>query len=234
MFLYKKLTGIRGVVPISFFVRQVIGMANPSIYLEVDASDLNRELERLKSVMTRETFNKAMYGIFQRTGSHVRTILRKDLPVKYNIKSAEVGKAVKNGKVSFGGLGVGCSIPVVAARRHIGGGHGYTARGYRRGWAALRSGPYPIKVHVYSDSWGTLPSHLSSYGGQPGFRNIPSKLNGIAFTRRGKARLPIEKVMGIAIPQMPMNRSEPDVQADIKRYLEGRIQARFVALIGGH
>lgn len=209
-------------------------MSNPSIYLEVDASDLNRELERLKSVMTQEKFTRAMYGIFQRTGSHVRTILKKDLPVKYNIKSPEVGGAVKSAKVSFGGAGVGCSIPVRASRRHIGGGHGYTARGYRRGWASLKSGPYPIKVHVYSGSWGTLPERLGSYGGYPGFRNVPSKLHGIAFTRRSKNRLPIEKVMGIAIPQMPMNKAKPEVQADIKKYMEGRIQARFTALIGGH
>lgn len=209
-------------------------MSNPSIYLEIDASDLNREVERLKSVMTADQFNRAMYGIFQRTGSHVRTILRKDLPKQYNIKSPDVGKAVKNAKVSIGGSGSGCSIPVIDKRRHIGGAHGFTARGYRRGWAAVKSGPYPIKVHVYSGSWGTLPAHLGSYGGQPGFRNIPSKLNGIAFTRAGKARLPIKKVTGIAIPQMPMNKSEPDVQADIKKYMEGRIQARFTALIGGH
>lgn len=209
-------------------------MANPSIYLEVDASDLNREIDRLRSVMTQEQFTRAMYGIFQRTGSHVRTILKKDLPIEYNIKSPEVGQAVKNAKVSLGGSGAGCSIPVVAARRHIGGGHGYTARGYRRGWASLKSGPYPIKVHVYRGSWGTLPSHLASYGGQPGFRNVPSKLHGIAFTRKGKARLPIEKVMGIAIPQMPMNRAQPEVQADIKKYMEGRIHARLTALIGGH
>ena len=103
-----------------------------SVYLEVDASELNDEINRLKRVMTPEQFDKAMYGIFQRTGSRVKTILRKDLPVKYNIKSPEVGKAVKKAKVSRGGLGVGCCVPVVAPRRHIGGGgKGYTAYGGR-------------------------------------------------------------------------------------------------------
>lgn len=210
-------------------------MSNPSIYLEIDASDLQQELDRLKSVMTPETFERAMYGIFQRTGSHVRTILKKDLPIKYHVKSPEVGQAVKAAKVAYGGLGVGCTIPVVDRRKHIGGGgKGFPAWGSARGWNAVKRGPYKVRTMVYAGTRVSLPGRLPSYGGFPPFRNIPSKLGGLTFTRATKDRLPIRPVTGIAIPQMPMNRSQPDVQADIKKYMEGRIRARFTALIGGH
>ena len=39
------------------------------------------------------------------------------------------------------------------------------------------------------------------------------------------------KITGIAIPQMPMNKSKPDVQRDIKEYLEKQMEERFMALM---
>ena len=76
------------------------------IYLEIDASELSGEIERLRSVMTPERFNQVMYGIFKRTGGHARKILKQDLPRQYYAKAGEIGKAVGNPKVSMGGLGV--------------------------------------------------------------------------------------------------------------------------------
>lgn len=207
-------------------------MAVPTVYFEVDASELQNEISRLRNVMKPEQFEKAMYGIFSRTGKHVKTILRKDLPHQYNIKSAEVGRAVKNASVSKSGLGVGCSIPVIGARRHIGGGgKGFTAYGHRQGWRSLTSGHYDITAVIYRGKRSKLPDRMKT--GYPPFRNIPSKLSGITFTGTGDnfSRMPIEPVMGIAIPQMPMNKSEPEVQEDIKNYMEERIRARLTALL---
>ena len=51
-------------------------MANPSIYLEIDASELQDKVNALKAVVTPERFNQIMYSIFQRTGGHVKMILR--------------------------------------------------------------------------------------------------------------------------------------------------------------
>ena len=216
-----------------FYAKKVKNMP-ASVYLEVDATDLNEKITRLQETMKPEKFYRAMYGIFKQTGGHVRKILKQDLPQQYNISSGEVGKAVENAKVTMGtGGGTGCVIPVVAARRNIGGGgkRGFTAYGHRRGWAAVRSGHYNITAQVYRSGRSTLPAHMSDYGGQPPFRNIPSKLGGLTFTREGKERLPIRPVMGISIPDMPLNRSEPDVQKDIKEYLENRIEHRLTALL---
>lgn len=207
-------------------------MGRPNVYLEIDASDLQGEINRLRSVMTPEKFDNAMAGIFRRTGTHVKKILRQDLPQKYNIKPGEVGKTVRSAKMTHSGLGVGCSIPVVGPRRHIGGGgKGFTAYGHRRGWRSLTSGHYDVTAVIYRGQRSKLPDTMSNYGGKPPFRNVPSKLNGITFSRGGDPRLPIEAVMGIAIPQMPMNRSEPDVQKDIKDFMERQMEHRLQALI---
>ena len=206
----------------------------PPVYLEIDASDLNDEINRLKAVMTPERFERAMAGIYRRTGGHVRKILKQDLPQDYNIRAGEVGAAVKGAKMSMGAGGAGCSIPVEGPRRHIGGGgRGFPAFGHRRGWASLK-GPYKITAIIYRGARSTLPSHMGSYGGKPPFRNIPSKLGGLTFTRMGQPRLPIKPVVDIAIPQMPMNRSEPSVQEDIKTYMYNRMEHEFQRIIGGH
>jgi len=208
-------------------------MPNGTVYLEVDASELHEEINILKHAMKPEAFDRAMYGIFKQTGKHVKKILQTDLPQKYNIKSPEVGKAVQGAKVTMGsGSGAGCTIPVVASRRHIGGGgRGFTAYGYRRGWASLTSGHYDITAVIYRGKRSRLPAHMKSYGGKPPFRNVPSKLNGLTFTRAGDARLPIMVVKGIGIPQMPMNRSKPEVQNDIKDYMFNRMEHRLQALV---
>ena len=207
-------------------------MARPPIYLQVDTSDTAEMVARLQAAMKPEAFEKAMYGVFRRTGGHVKTILKKDIPPRYNVKPGEVGSTIQAPTVTTGAGGVGCSIPVVGPRKHIGGGgRGFTAYGSRRGWASLKSGHYDITAQIYRGQRSTLPAKMTSYGGMPPFRNIPSALHGVTFTRSGKPRLPIEPVMGIAIPQMPMNKAKPDVQKDIAQYMNGRVAARLQALI---
>lgn len=204
-------------------------MANPGVYLEVDASELNDEIKFLERVMKPEVFQRAMYGIMQRTGRHVGTILKKDLPKEYHVTGGEIGAVVKSPQLSMGGGMVGCTIPLVGKRKNIG--TGFAATGYRRGWRALTSGKYKITAKIVKDGASTLPFDMSSYGGFPPFRNMPSKLGKLTFTRMSKKRGPIEKVSGIAVPQMPMNRSRDQVEHDIVEYMDERINARITALI---
>lgn len=204
-------------------------MANLGIDLEIDASELNDEIKFLQRVMKPEVFQRAMYGIMQRTGRHVGTILKKDLPQKYHVTGGEIGSVVKNPQLSMGGGMVGCTIPLVGKRKNIG--TGYSATGYRRGWRALTSGKYKITAKILKSGASTLPFDMSSYAGFPPFRNMPSKLGALTFTRTSKQRGPIEKVSGIAVPQMPMNQSRDQVERDIVQYLDQRINARITALI---
>lgn len=203
-------------------------MANPSIYLEIDASDLQDRVEALRAVMKPEQFERAMYGIFQRTGGHVRKILRQDLPHQYHVKAGQINSAVGNAQMTSSAGGLGCTIPIRDSRGSIGG--RYRASGSAHGWNSLHR-KYRVKGYVVKAGVSTLPTRMSSYGGQPPFRNKGSKLGGLTFTRAGKGRFPIMKVVGIAIPQMPMNRSQAEVQKDIHDYLAKEIERRFMALM---
>ena len=205
-------------------------MAAP-IMLEIDASELDAEINRLRNVLTPARFNQVMYRIFQRTGGHVRRILQSDLPHQYYVKPSEVGAAVKRARVTSGALGVGCVIPITGAKKTIGG--GFSASGGAHGWASLHR-RYRVKSRIVKAGQSTLPMSMGSYGGMPPFRNLGSRLGGVTFTRAGKDRFPIMKVVGIAIPQMPMNRSEAEVQADITAYLRAQMEHEFQWLMMGH
>lgn len=208
-------------------------MADAGIYLEVDVSEVMEEVERLRSVMRPEKFDRVMYGIFRRTGKHVKQALTKELPKDYHIKAGEVASAVGSAKISINaGVGVGCSIPISGTRRSIGG--KFKAAGGSHGWKSVRRKKgYKITSKIVKAGPSVLPKTMDSYGGKPPFRNLGSKLGKATFTREGEGRLPIRKVEGIAIPQMPMNRSQPEVQKDIAEYMQKRIEHEFKRAIGG-
>lgn len=196
--------------------------------IEIDASDLRSKIDRLQANMTPEQFEHAMYGIFRRTGRHVSAILRKDLPQQYSVKAGDISAAVKSPELSMGGGGVGCSIPIRAVRGKIG--SDYKASGGAHGWNNVKyHRKYRVKAKVLKGAQSTLPAKWHS--GFPPFRNLGSSLGNISYARSSKARGPILKLTGIAIPQMPLNRSEADVQRDIKDYLEKQMEERFLALL---
>lgn len=198
----------------------------PVFTLDIDASDLKNKANRLQNVMKPEQFERAMYGIYKRTGRHVAAILRKDLPQKYEVKPNEISAAVKNPQLSMGFGGVGCTIPIRGVRGKIG--SQYKASGQAKGWQSLRK-RYRVRARIIKGQTSVLPAKWHS--GYAPFRNMPSKLNTITYARSSKERGPILKITGIAIPQMPLNRSEADVQQDIKDYLEKQMEERFMALL---
>lgn len=202
-----------------------------AIYLEIDASELSEELKRLEDVMEPRQFQQAMYGIFRRTGGHVRKILGDDIPKQYHVKKSVVRAAVGASRTtSAPGIGVGCVIPVKDRRGTIGG--RYTAFGGARGWESLRK-KYRMSSRIVRSGKSTLPQKMPGvYGGHPPFRNTSSaKLGRLTWTRKTKERFPIMPVVGLSVAQMPLNRSEADVQEDIKTYLQSQIEHRIQALI---
>ena len=196
------------------------------IDIEVDASDLQDKIERLQRNMKPEQFEHAMYGIFRLTARHVSAILRKDLPHKYEVKPSDISAAVKSPKLTMGFGGVGCTIPIRGMRGKIG--SQYKASGGAHGWKSVHR-KYRVKARILKGKQSTLPEKW--HAGYPPFRNLGSKLGKLTFARSSKERGPIMKLTGIAIPQMPMNRSEPEVQRDIKEFLAKKMDERFMALM---
>lgn len=203
-------------------------MAQAMFTLTVDMSDLKTAVTRLQMVMKPDQFRRAMYGIYKRTGGHVKRILSQDLPKEYHVKVKDIRSAVKNPKMTTEAGMEGCVIPISDVRGSIGG--RYKASGGARGW---RVRDYRVKAKIVKSAQTTLPVNMpKNYGGMKPFRNLSAtQLHNVAFTRVGQDRLPIKKITGIGIPQMPMNRSQDEVQKDIHDYLAKEIERRFMALM---
>ena len=110
--------------------------------LNVDTSMLSADINRLRTNMSPEKFERAMYGVFRQTGKHLGVIVGKDVPKEYCVKSMEARKVVKSPKLTMGGGFVNCTIPLTGPRKTIG--TGYTASGSARGWQSLRK-KYRVK-----------------------------------------------------------------------------------------
>lgn len=199
--------------------------------VEIDDAEFQAEIARIKSVVTPERFNQIMYSIFSRTGGHVKKILREDLPPRYYVKASEINAAVGNVQMQTSAGGVGCTIPIKGTRGSVGG--KYSASGGAHGWNSLRR-KYRVKGRITKDGVSTMPAKMpDTYGGYPPFRNLGSKLGGLTFTRKTKKRFPIMVVRSMTIPQMPMHRSKPAVQNDIKEYMMKRMEHEFQRAIKG-
>lgn len=200
-------------------------MATPIMELDIDDSEIRSEIDFLQNHLKQKSFERAMYGVFRDTARHIGVILRKDLPQKYHVRSADISSTVKNPLMQMNGSNVGCIIPLRGARKSIGG--YYSASGSASGWQSVRK-KYRVTAMIVKGKSSKLPSAMKD-GEMPPFRNIPSKLGKVAFSRTGKSRFPIKSIVGIAIPQMPMTRSRDDVERDIDQYLHERIKHRIEA-----
>ena len=72
-----------------------------------------------------------------------------------------------------------------------------------------------IKAKIVKSGESVLPNPMPSWqGGQPPFMK-----GGIAMTRSGPSRYPIHKIVGIAVPQPPLNRSKAEMEEHIQKYM---------------
>ncbi len=198
--------------------------------ITIDTSDVNALMRRLRTIHSEENMKKLMERAIRRTGSKVKTIVKKDVPKKYHITSAQVGKDIKTMQMGNAAQGPACTIPIIGVR-HIIGGKTFRASGGRHGWNGIKAGKrYKIKTQIIKGQTVSLPTEMKDLGGNPPFRNLSAKrLSSATFTRAAGAgfppkNTPIRRVVGIATPQMPLNRSEAEVQEDIVTFLAQRME----------
>lgn len=194
--------------------------------ITVDVSDLQRKAALLASFLTEKEGKAMIYAAFKRTGSRTRAIVKKDVPKQYEIGANFAASAVGNARTTQTNMGVECHIPITGKRGSIGG--RFKAAYGAHGWESLRR-KYRVRARIVKSGRSTLPATMDDMHGKPPFRNLSApSLHGAAFTREGRERLPIHVVVGVAVPQMPLNRSREDVQEDLRTVLNDRIEHEFV------
>ena len=197
-------------------------MAAGSHFIYIDVSDLDETVDKLRSALAPEAFERMMYRTLKEVGNRAKVPIARAVQDDYEVKQAWVKGAMGKPKMSVSD-GVQCVIPVDGHRGSIGG--TYKASGGR----VLKStGKAKIRARIVKSQRSTLPEKMDHQGGQP-----PFMANGVAFTRKTKERFPIARVVGLSVPQMPINRSEPEVRKEIVELLEKRLEHNFYHMFGG-
>lgn len=217
-------------------------------YLYIDASELTELLDSMASKLTAREFDMLMRRSLNEVGKRSKKIIREAIQAEYYASTSWVNSSIHSAQIEGGGGSILCRIPIISEKGGIGG--QFSAGGGAYGW---NPPPYRITAQIVKDGTSTLPPEMSHQGGQPPFRNIgerttykknpkrklkkpvvekSGKGGGIVFTRAGKSRLPIEKVSGIAVPQMPLNRSRGITETRILSLTEARVVHNFSHLFG--
>ena len=208
-------------------------MADGAKGIYIDITDLQSKINFLHDSMSQKRFESAMYGVLRETARHMKAILKQDIPLEYVFSKGDIGKAVRSPEMGFDASGgmTSCAVPIVGARYTVGGNH-VPATG---GWPGWNPPKYDVSFNIVTSGPSVLPERLSSYGGQPAWKNTAARkkkgMNKAVFTRSGKPRLPIQPVKTIAIPQAITNRSEEDISRDTLEYMGNRLDHRITALL---
>ena len=197
------------------------------VILQLDATELNEKLGELKRALGEEGYRRLMTRTFREVGRKSKNIIYKAVNEKYVAKRGFVYRAIKSPKIGSDT----CIIPVSGPRGGIG--SEYTATGSAPGW---KIHAYDVNAKILRAGASKLPHKLASYGSKPPFRNSKAKKGGFAknvFTRSAGARFPVEKVAGIAVAQMPLNRAENRTADELLEYAEKRLEHNFVFMFKG-
>lgn len=228
-------------------------MAANHPYLSIDMSDVYEKLREIRQVVGEKNAEKILYWTVKDTARHIRKtlspILRKEYQSRAMTIRGSIGQPEINGAMS-------CVIPIENARNIIGGSDfpldGSTTRVVKgnatRRKKALEAGKkpkpgkkYKIRAKILKKGVSTLPHIMpgagrSSYGDQPPFLMPVKSKSGptgkyIVMTRKGKEKLPIIRVVGIGVPQMPLNRSREEVKDDIAEFAMKRLVHNYEAVL---
>lgn len=192
----------------------------------VDISHLQGTIQGMRDVLAPDRFHEVMRRTFNDAGRKVKSIVRKEVPKDYNVTASWAGDAVGWPKQQ----GIGVVIPIKGKRGSIGG--LYSASGPR---GRPRKG---VKTKIYAKivraGRSTLPDTLPHQGGQPPFflPGVGSRNNRIVMTRKfANKPKPIVRVVGLGVPQMPINKSREDVQDEIRKVIETRLVHHYQIMI---
>lgn len=187
-------------------------------YFEVDMSDVAAKIEFARAALRQKQFEALMHRTFAEVGRKSKSLIAKEVQKDYQVTQSWVRSQIKGYRLGFGGAAaVTCVIPISGHKGIVGG--RFKARGLRNG---------RISANIVKTGRSRLPSRMNNQGGNP-----PFMAKGLAFTRRTKARLPIVCVAALAVPQMPMNRSDTKVQEALLDFAGKRLDHNFMHMFAG-
>lgn len=195
---------------------------NGNNFLDVDLSDLRGKIDFMRGSLTRQKYEQMLYRTFGEVGRSARSMISKEVTEDYAVTQEWVRSQIQNYRLTFGGgFPVTCSIPIKGTKGGIG-------RRFKLKRPARDGKRGKIFTQIVKTNESLLPQTMSNQGGNP-----PFIAGGMVFTRRKNSRLPIVRVVGLGVPQMPLNRSGPDIQDALLKKASERLDHHFLRMMSG-
>lgn len=229
-------------------------------YLYVDTSQMQGMLDDMKLKLTEANFDRLMRRTMHEVGSRCKPIIREAIQNEYYAPTGWVNQSIKRAIIEGGGSEIRCKIPVVSERGQIG--KVFAANGGAYGWpqgpykitALIVKGETTVLPSHMSHQGGQPP--YRNLGARTYTRTITDKngnkkkikvkkkdksqdyrkngKKGSGFlTRSGKSRFPVRALAGLAVPQMPINRSRTETENRMLNLAMNRAEHNFSHMFGG-
>lgn len=208
---------------------QVVGLGKSGsnyggALMYIDASEIIALHSKLSANLTPEKARRLLMWTYREVGRKVKRTLRKDIPIDYAVKGLWVSRGVGGARTAP----LGCVIPLSGARGTIGrkgkgtfGIEGTVVRGSR------------IHARIAQKKQSTLPKTMAHQGGNAPFLATGGAPNGLVMTRTKKTRLPIARVVGVGMPQMPVNQSLERVEEDLLTEMRNELLRLYPMMLSG-
>lgn len=195
-------------------------MAQMKTSLYIDVSQMQGDLSRLKTVFDEATFKRILRHTITDTSRRIKTISKRRIREEYQIAAGRIMRSFGAPQITTGAE-ISCLIPIKDVRGTIASSGG--------AYMALKRGP---KAKIVKTGNSLLPHSKGS--ARIHFYISKGRLSGHVFVRHGDGKRwrsrngrmqkgSISHAVGIGVPQMPMNRSQDEIQADILKYMSKRL-----------
>lgn len=195
-----------------------------SIKIDVDKS----QLDAFTRQMQKRNIEAAISRGVHQTGDKAKEIVTKAIDSKYFGGTGFIEQAIKPPQKQF----MSCVIPIKGSKGGIGsvfGAGGSTgnvkAKGKLRKYQ-LKKG-LKLAAKIVRGQTSILPSTMSHQGGNP-----PFMIGGQVVTRRTSKRVPVVRVVGLAVPQMAENRARKKIEKDLGKELQNNVTAELEKALG--
>ncbi len=212
-----------------------------NVWLRIDVSPLQKQIDEMKSVMAPRTFQRCMGITVKEVGTRLKTQIARAVRQEYNVPYGRVLGAISTPKFTGSGAAISCRLDLKDPRikiKNYGKGNSRRKRAiYAKAGLHARiakvdqplptSGPnaHYVKrssgqVIVFTGGTFTMKERFHT-------KNATGKL----YTVKKKS---YRQGVGVAIPQMPMNRSENAIQEWTREKLMERLKHNAIAMGKGY
>lgn len=195
--------------------------------LVIDTKQVARLLDIMQNTLGSEWRNKSIYWALRRTAVTVKSEISKEIRKKYNAKARDIKKSITGEKIISKGPDTRLYLDLEAVRGKLGLNYKATpsAAAIARQSTAKKFRSYGrVKARILVEKASRFPPDT--------FVIRSGKLAGKYMTRVNGNRAVIRPAVGIAIPQMPLNRAAAGIQQKALETLEKRLMHEFEWSLG--